>query len=99
MSNASKRAEGAAEEFGGKIKETVGKVIGSERIQTEGRANKLKGQAKQDSAKSAERTKGKIEQITGAVKKRVGAVIDNDRMKSEGREKERQGEVRQKANR
>ena len=99
MSNVSKRGEGAVEEIGGKIKETVGKVIGSERLQTEGHANKLKGQAKQDSAKSAERAKGKIEQITGAIKNRVGAVIDNDRMKVEGRAKERQGESRQKANR
>ncbi len=99
MSNTSKRGEGVAEEFGGKIKEAVGKVVGSERMQAEGRANKLKGQAKQDSAKTAERVKGKLEEVTGAVENRVGAVIDNDRMKVEGRQKERKGETRQKANR
>lgn len=99
MSNASKRAEGTAEEVGGKIKESVGKLIDNEQMAAEGKAKKLQGQARQESAKAAERSKGKVEEVAGAVKNRVGAVIDNEQMQAEGRAKELQGEARQKANR
>ena len=47
MSNDSKRAEGAAEEIGGKIKGGVGKLIGNDRMQAEGKAKELEGKAKQ----------------------------------------------------
>ena len=99
MSNASKRSEGAAEKLGGKIKRTIGKVLGNEQMEAEGRAKELKGQAREETAKAAERTKGKVEEVAGAVKNRVGAVIDNEQMQVEGRAKELKGEVRQKANR
>ena len=47
MSNASKRGEGVAEEVGGKIKGAVGKLIGNERLQAEGKAEELKGESRQ----------------------------------------------------
>lgn len=47
MSNASKRGEGAAEELGGKIKKTVGKIIGNEQMEAEGTGKKLMGKARQ----------------------------------------------------
>lgn len=99
MSNASKRSEGSAEELGGKVKESVGKLIGNERLEVEGRAKKLQGQAQQDAAKAAERSKGSVEQTAGAVKNRVGAVLGNERMQVEGRVQELKGEARRKANR
>jgi len=98
MSNSSKRAEGAAEELGGKIKGTVGKVIGNEQMEAEGKARVLKGEAKQEAAKAAERTKGKVEEVSGAVKNRVGAVLGNEEAEAEGRAKELRGEARQKVN-
>jgi uncharacterized protein YjbJ (UPF0337 family) len=98
MSNESKRAEGKAEEIGGKIKKGIGKIIGNEQMEAEGIVKEKKGEAKQEAAKAAERTKGKIEEIVGAVKNRVGAVIDNEQMQAEGRAKELKGEARQKAN-
>jgi uncharacterized protein YjbJ (UPF0337 family) len=98
MSNESKRAEGAAEELGGKLKKGVGKVIGNEQMQAEGIVKEKKGEAKQEAAKAAERTKGKVEEIAGAVKNRVGAVIDNEEMQAEGKATELAGEARQKAN-
>jgi uncharacterized protein YjbJ (UPF0337 family) len=98
MSNASKRAEGKAEEIGGKIKKNLGKVIGNEQMEAEGVVKEQKGEAKQEAAKAAERTKGKVEEIVGAVKNRVGAVIDNEEMQAAGRAKELKGEARQKAN-
>src|SRR6187455_2388987 len=92
MSNDSKRAEGAAEEIGGKIKGGVGKLIGNERMEAEGKA-------KQEAAKAAERAKGGVEKAVGAVKNRVGAAIDNERLQAEGRAQELRGEDRQDANR
>jgi len=98
MSNESKRAEGAAEEIGGKIKKGLGKLIGNDQMQAEGIVKEKKGEAKQEAAKASERTKGKVEQAVGAVKNRVGAVIDNEQMEAEGRAKELEGEARVKAN-
>jgi len=98
MSNESKRAEGAAEEIGGKIKKGVGKLIGNDQMEAEGIVKEKKGEAKQEAAKASERTKGKVEQAVGAVKNRVGAVIDNEQMEAEGRAKELEGEARVKAN-
>lgn len=99
MSNASKRSEGTAEKLGGKLKGAVGKALGNERMEAEGRAKELKGETKEEAAKSAERSKGKLEEVAGAVKNRVGAVIDNEQMQAEGKAKELKGEARQKANR
>jgi len=99
MSNASKRSEGAAEKLGGKLKGAVGKVIGNEQMEAEGRAKELKGASKEETAKAAERAKGKFEKVAGAVKNRVGAVIDDEQMQAEGKVKELKGEARQKANR
>lgn len=99
MSNASKRSEGAAEKLGGKLKGAVGKVLGNEQMEAEGRAKELKGASKEETAKAAERAKGKFEKVAGAVKNRVGAVIDDEQMQAEGKVKELKGEARQKANR
>jgi uncharacterized protein YjbJ (UPF0337 family) len=98
MSNQSKRAEGAAEEIGGKLKKGIGKLIGNEQMEAEGLVKEKQGEAKQEAAKASERTKGKVEEIVGAVKNRVGAVIDNEQMQAEGKAKELKGEARQKAN-
>ena len=98
MSNESKRAEGKAEEIGGKLKKGIGKIIGNEQMEAEGIVKEKQGETKQEAAKSAERTKGKVEEIVGAVKNRVGAVIDNEQMQAEGKAKELKGEARQKAN-
>jgi uncharacterized protein YjbJ (UPF0337 family) len=99
MSNASKRSEGTAEQVGGAIKEGVGKILGNERLEAEGRARKLEGEAKKEAAKASERAEGKTEEVAGAVKNRVGALIGNEQMQAEGKAKELTGEARQKANR
>ena len=99
MKNVSKRTKGAAEKLGGKIKKGVGRLIGNEQMQAEGRAEEIKGQVRTASAKATERGKGKVEEVTGAVKKNVGRVIDNEQMQVEGRAREIKGQVRQKVNR
>ena len=98
MGNASERGEAAAEQLGGKIKKTVGKVIGNEQMEAEGTAKELQGEAREAAAKGKERVKGAVEEVAGAIKNRVGHVIDNAQMIAEGKAKELEGEARQKAN-
>jgi uncharacterized protein YjbJ (UPF0337 family) len=99
MGNATNRGEGAAERLGGKIKAGIGKLIGNERMEAEGRAQELRGTAKEEAAKAGERAKGKVDEVMGAAKNRVGAVVDDEQMKAEGKAKELAAEARQKANR
>jgi uncharacterized protein YjbJ (UPF0337 family) len=98
MSTESNKAQGHAQQLGGKIEAGLGKLIGNKEMQADGEAKELQGKARVQAAKAAERTKGKIEETVGAVKNRVGAVIDNDEMEVEGAAKELQGQARQKAN-
>jgi len=93
------RVEGALEEAGGNIKQGVGKLIGNEQMQAEGKAHELKGKAKQEAAKGAERTKGKVQEAVGAAKGGLGSALDNEQMEAEGRAKELEGKARQALNR
>lgn len=98
MNNHNERSEGTAEKLGGKLKKGVGRLLGNRRLEAEGRANELKGDARVAAAKSSERTKGKAEELVGAAKNRIGHVIGNERMVAEGKVKELKGEARQKSN-
>ncbi len=99
MSNQSNKAEGVAQQVGGKIKGAIGKVIGNEQMEAEGKAKALEGEAREKSAKGAERVKGKIEKVVGAVKNRIGHVIDDEKMAAEGKATELKGEKRENSNR
>ena len=100
MGNATvKRGEGAVEELGGKIKAGVGKAIGNEQMELEGRAKQAKGVAKQEAAKASERVKGTIEKGIGRVKSTIGAAIDDDDLEVEGDAQETLGQARQDLNR
>lgn len=98
MGNTGERAKGMAEEAGGNIKQGVGKLIGNEQMQAEGKATELKGEARQEGAKAAERTEGTLEELGGNIKQGVGNLIDNEQMQAEGKATELKGEARQKAN-
>jgi uncharacterized protein YjbJ (UPF0337 family) len=98
MSNASDRAKGIVEKIGGTIKKKVGKAIGNEQMEAEGKAKELEGNARIAAAKARERGKGKVEEVVGVVKKEVGHVIGNEQMRAEGKATELKGEARQKAN-
>ena len=98
MSNESDKSEGTAEKIGGTIKKGVGKLIGDEVMEAEGRAKELKGEARREEAKAEERTKGKLEEIGGAIKNRVGRLIDDDEMAADGKVTELTGEKRQEKN-
>jgi uncharacterized protein YjbJ (UPF0337 family) len=98
MSNTSERAAGAVKELGGKIKGAVGKVLGDEQMQAEGKAQELAGAAKQAVAKAAERGKAAIEGAVGAIKEHVGAGIGNEQMQLEGIAKGVVADIRDKSN-
>ncbi|AGP33604.1 general stress protein CsbD [Sorangium cellulosum] len=98
MSNESDRNEGAAEEMGGKLKKGLGKLLGDEQMEAEGRAKELKGRVEQEDAKADERARGALEEAAGAIKNRIGKLVDNEQMAAEGKAKELRGENRQKAN-
>ena len=71
MSNTGKRADGAVEELGGKIKQTVGSVIGNEKMEAEGHAKKVEGHGKQEAAKAAEHVKDKVDEIKAKAHKKA----------------------------
>jgi uncharacterized protein YjbJ (UPF0337 family) len=73
MSNASKRGEGAVEELGGKIKQTVGAILGNDKMEAEGHAKKVQGHGKQEAAKASERVKGKVEEIKAEARQKANA--------------------------
>ena len=73
MSNASKQGEGAVEELGGKIKQTVGAIIGNDKMEAEGHAKKVQGHAKQQAAKTAERVKGKVDEIKAEARQKANS--------------------------
>jgi len=99
MKNVAKRSKGAAEEIQGKIKGSVGKLFGNERMQVEGRAKELKVKGRQASAKMVERAQGTAEQLAGVVQGRVGAALGNERLQIAGKGKEVEGKTRQRLNR
>lgn len=98
MGTVAERGKGMAEQVGGKIEQGVGKVIGSEKMQTEGKTAELKGEAREETAKAAERTKAAAEEAGGVIEKGVGAVIGSEKMQTEGAARQEKGEARHKAN-
>jgi uncharacterized protein YjbJ (UPF0337 family) len=99
MSNESQKGEGKAQQLGGKIKAGIGRIVGDDVMEAEGRAKEAEGVAREEGAKAAERAKGAVEKAVGAVKNRVGHVIDNEKMAAEGKIKELKGEARERHNR
>jgi uncharacterized protein YjbJ (UPF0337 family) len=99
MGNAKKRGAGATKEVGGRVKKNVGRLIGSERMEAEGRAQELAGRDQKESAKRAERVKGEIEEKTGALQRSAGELLDDEEVEARGRIRETRGALRKHANR
>jgi uncharacterized protein YjbJ (UPF0337 family) len=98
MSTASKRTEGAAEEFLGWVENVAGRLIGNEEMLAAGKARQLKGKAITEAAKGLERTKGLLEKVVGAANYRVGALLGNRTLQAKGAAAAITGEARQHAN-
>ena len=98
MGTKDERIKGAAEELKGNVKKGVGDMTDDERLRAEGEADRLKGRARQDSAKASEYTRGVGEEFKGNVKKGVGDMADDERLRAEGEADRLKGQARQKAN-
>lgn len=98
MGNTGERLKGMADEAMGNVKQGVGDLTDNERLQAEGKAQELKGEARQEAAKAAERAEGAMEELGGNIKQGVGRLIDNEQMEAEGKAQELKGEARRAAN-
>lgn len=98
MSNVTKRTKGAAKELGGKVVKKIGRAIGSDRIEAEGRASELEGRDEKERAKTRERIKGAVEETAGEIQRRAGRILDDEVMEGKGRVRKTTGRVRKKAN-
>jgi uncharacterized protein YjbJ (UPF0337 family) len=98
-SSASKtRAKGKLDELAGKAKAAVGKAMGNEQMQAEGRARQLKGKTTQEVVKAGERVRGAVEEVAGRAKKKLGTLIENEQMQAEGALTQLKGKTRQRVN-
>lgn len=92
------RVEGKVQEIAGSLKKGVGRLIGNEQMEAEGKVKEMRGQAHQEKAKAGQRVKGAVEELTGSAKKHIGQAIDNEQMEAEGKVKEMTGQARRKLN-
>ena len=92
------RGEGKLQEIGGSIKETAGEVLGSERLETEGRGDKYEGQDRQDVARGIGQVKGAGEELKGSVKEGLGKLTGDDSTRLEGEADQLKGQARRELN-
>jgi uncharacterized protein YjbJ (UPF0337 family) len=91
------RAKGKLKELSGKAKAGVGKLIGNEQMQLEGKAQATGSKTRQAAAKAGERLQGGAEEFGGTVKKGIGRAVEDKEMEAEGSKEERKGKARQRA--
>ena len=77
---------GSAEEFKGGLKEGVGKLIGNEKLQAKGSAEKTKGRTKR-------RAGALPKEVKGTVKEAVGKLTGNIDLEYEGKAQAKAGRV------
>lgn len=98
MSNTTKRVTGTAKQIGGKVAKKLGQVVGSERLEAEGRATELEGKAEKEHAKMRERIKGAVEESAGEIQRRAGKLLDDEAMEAKGVVRKVTGRVRKESN-
>ena len=74
-------------EIKGKVKEQVGKLLGNERMEAEGTAEK-------EAAVGARRVEGTAEEVKGRVKSAAGDVTDDPGLQVEGESEAAEGRVK-----
>ena len=77
---------GRSDELKGSVKEKVGKTFGNERLEAEGKAERVVGKASREAA-------GAGNQLAGKVKKAAGKLAGNERLKAEGQAQELKGKA------
>jgi uncharacterized protein YjbJ (UPF0337 family) len=74
------------DEAKGSVKEGVGKLVGNERMQTEGATERT-------TAKAARESKGAAKQAAGNLKMAAGKLVGNERLHAEGQAQDTEGAV------
>ena len=78
---------GRMDEMKGRVKETVGKATGDERLRSEGEADRIAGKAGRE-------MQGAAEQVKGNVKMGAGKLVGNKRLHTEGQVEDVKGSLR-----
>jgi len=65
------KVKGAANQVGGKIKESVGKAIGNEQMQAEGNVQQIKGKAQQTLGDAKDAVKHAANKVADGVNKKL----------------------------
>ncbi len=71
MSSTTDKAKGYADEAIGSIKEGVGKVVGSDKLQVEGAGQKIKGQAEVNIGKAKDAVKDGADKVGDAINRKL----------------------------
>lgn len=71
MSSTSDKASGLANEAIGNIKQGVGKLVGSEKLQTEGKLQEIKGEGQQALGDAKDATKKGAESASDYINKKL----------------------------
>ena len=77
---------GRSDELKGSVKETVGKALGNERLEAEGKTDRVVGKASREAA-------GAGNQAAGNVKKAAGELTGNERLQAEGKAQSLKGKA------
>jgi uncharacterized protein YjbJ (UPF0337 family) len=78
------QVKGVGQEVKGKVKEETGDALDDNRMESEGRAEKHMGQARQDAARPMEKAKGAAREVKGNIKEDVGRNTGNRSLEAEG---------------
>jgi uncharacterized protein YjbJ (UPF0337 family) len=71
MGSTTDKVKGAANQVGGKIKESVGKAIGNEQMQAEGNVQQIKGKAQQTLGEAKDAVKSTANKVADSVNKKL----------------------------
>ena len=109
MSGTGDKIKGYANEAVGNLKQGVGKLVGSEKMQTEGAVQELKGEGQKavvsvknaaadahdsvTSSSTADKAAGHYNDAAGTVKQKVGRAVGSAEMEAEGLAQEAKGEA------
>jgi len=96
--NEPSKISGDTKYYQGAAKESLGKAIGNEQMQAEGKATKAEGEGEYKAAQLKGQAEGYKDQTTGGVKETVGKTIGNEQMQAEGKVKKNAGEAHKNIN-
>jgi uncharacterized protein YjbJ (UPF0337 family) len=92
------RARGRKQALAGKVKKSVGRLIGNEDLVAAGTRQVIEGEAAEAKAKASERAIGAAHELSGKLKHAIGDRIHSRELSDEGQAEIKQGKALQSAN-